>query len=173
MSVGRTISSRICAINWRIPLLLAVMAAPFIYFAYIAVDQAAFGGIHQKDGLAAVDLKSLGNFVFDGKFGTLSDVPSKWRNLDGKRIALEGSMYDPYSAGRTRDFQFVYSITDCCFKGAPLVQERVFAHVSASDVRFHREECRIIGKLKVAVHNPTGELVDSVYSLEVERIEPL
>lgn len=174
MSVGPTHSRRIGAINWRLPLLLAVAAAPFVYFAYLAIDQAAFGGVHQEKDLAVVDLKSLGYFVFSGKYGTLSDVPARWRKLDGKRVALEGSMYDLYSAGgRTRDFEFVYSISKCCFNGPPLVQERVFAHVSAGTAPFYSDECRLIGKLKVAVHNPSGNLVDSVYTMDVERIEPM
>ncbi len=162
------------AVHWRLPLLLVVVAAPFAYFGYAAIDYAAFGGIHQEKDLAEVDLKSLGYFQLDGKLGTLSDVPSKWRSLDGKRVALEGSMYDPNSAGRSRDFEFVYSIAKCCFNGPPLVQERVFAHApSGHTVPFYSAECRLIGKLKVNVDNPTGSLVDSVYTIDVEKIEPL
>lgn len=173
MSVGRSHFRRTGAVNWRLPLLLAVVAAPFIYFAYVAIDQAAFGGIHQEKDLAVVDLKSLGYFGFNGQYGVLSDVPARWRDLDGKRVALEGSMYDPYSATRTRNFQFVYSITKCCFNGPPLVQERVFAHVPEGSIPFYGDECRLFGKLAVAVHNPTGNLVDSIYTIEVERVEPL
>jgi len=160
-------------INARLLLVVVLLGAPFVYFAYVAFDQATTGGVVHRDGLDEVDLKSLGNFAFPESYGTREDVPLRWRSLDGKRVALEGFMYDAASARESRNFQFVYNRTKCCFNGPPLVQERVFAGVPNGSVPYFDEECRLVGKLRVNVVNPTGDKVDSVFEVNVERIEPL
>src|ERR1700733_1693738 len=120
----KTLSQRI---NVRLIVFLAIVAAPFVGFLYAFVNYN--GGIqHTRDGLL-VDLKALGNFEFDQNDGTIANVPPKYRELDGKKVVLEGFMYSRLSSVGTGNFEFVYNVQKCCFNGPPQVQERVFVMV--------------------------------------------
>ncbi len=123
-------------------------------------------------GYADVDLKSLGYFLFDGRSGVDADIPARWRKLDGKRVALQGFMYDPKSAGpKTQCFELVYDlITHTGIHGPPLVQERVFATVPHGTVQLFSNEVEVEGTLHVSVTNPTGDMVSSVFQLDVDRV---
>ncbi len=68
--------------------LLLVLGLLAIVFVPAAVRHAL------APGYADVDLRSLGYFPFDGRSGTDADIPKRWRKLDGKRVALEGFMFD-------------------------------------------------------------------------------
>src|SRR5215210_3527586 len=86
-------------ISVRLIVVLALVALPFLYFGYVILDQSLNGGVTRRGDFYEVDLKSLGYFPFDGVKDDLNNVPSKWRELDGKRVALQGEMFDPDSAG--------------------------------------------------------------------------
>lgn len=165
------------SINFRMIAFLAVAASPFLWFLYVFLDSTLTGGIHQHKGYAEVDLKSLGYFQFDQDAGTLNDVPAKWRALDGKKIELKGFMWAPTAAGPgVRDFQFVYSITKCCFGGPPLVQERVFAHVpdNARPAPYYGDMCRMVGTLHVNLEkDPAAGKITKLYSVDVESLEAI
>jgi hypothetical protein len=79
------------------------------------------------------------------------------------------------SADKVASFQFVYNITKCCFSGPPLVQERIFAFVPqhAEVTYYGSDECRLIGTLHVKVQKDDGGKIASVYTIDVNRIEPL
>src|SRR5205085_12481001 len=129
-----------------------------------------FGG-----GYLEVDIKALGNFQFDASIGALSDVPQRWRELDGKRVILTGEIYAPTEASdKIHQFQLVYSIAKCCFGGPPKVQERVFAFVPKDmDVpNLTNQFARVTGRLRLNVQKDGGQ-VGSLYTLEVDRVEPL
>jgi len=162
-------------ISLRLMLVLALVAAPFIYFGYVIVDQSIHGGITHRGDFYDVDLKSLGYFPFDATKDGADDVPKRWRDLDGKRVALQGEMYAPDSAGDTvKVFQLVYSIQKCCFNGPPRVQERVFASVPNSGaVRYYGQVVRVVGTLHLTAHrNEVGE-IDRLYELDVESVDPV
>jgi len=165
-------------INFRLIAFLAVAAAPFAWFLYVFLDSTLTGGIHQYKDYAAVDLKSLGNFPFNDMTGTIQDVPPRWRALNGKRIELKGFIFAGWSAGPTvQDFEFVYNIQKCCFGGPPQVQERVFAHVPDSAPPAPNDSydmMRLVGILHVnAEKDPQTGKVNKLYTLDVEKVEPL
>ncbi len=75
------------------------------------------------------------------------------------------------AAPRINDFQFVYSITKCCFNGPPLVQERVFAHTRNDElVPYYGDLVKIVGTLHVKVQKEAG-VVTAVYSMDVDKVE--
>jgi hypothetical protein len=122
------------------------------------------------------DLKALGNFAFDPTNGTVANVPLPSRALNGRRVVLEGFMYDPQSAadGKT-EFQFVYNPTPY-WGGPPSLQERVYAHVAAdSPVPLYDMYtfARVYGVLHVRVVRDDAGRIRSVFDLDVERAEPV
>ena len=161
-------------ISLRLILLLTLVAAPFIYFGYVIVDQAVNKGVVNRGSYYDVDLKSLGYFPFDQTKDDVQDIPQRWRNLDGKRVALVGEMWTGGSAApKVRAFELVYSIQKCCFGGPPKVQERVFAKVpNDGTVAYHWQTVRVVGTLHVGVkRDETGQIV-SVYEMDVDSVDP-
>jgi hypothetical protein len=81
------------------------------------------------------------------------------------------------SGDRPAQFQLVYNIQKCCFAGPPQVQERVFAKLSkATDVSAPdtSAEVRCVGTLHVKLQrDPKTSTCTQVYSMDVQRIEPL
>jgi hypothetical protein len=57
------------------------------------------------------------------------DIPTKWRDMDGKKVILIGETWAPDGANGARSFELCYSIANCCFGGPPKVQHFVFAKV--------------------------------------------
>ncbi|MDB5329785.1 MAG: hypothetical protein JWP03_936 [Phycisphaerales bacterium] len=162
-------------INPRLAIMLAVLGLAFVYLLYLPIHAQLSKGLEHHSGYDAVDLKELGNFVFDQNNGTVDDVPKRWRELDGKRVVLEGFMFDVQAAGpRLGKFQFVYNIQKCCFNGPPLVQERVFAHVPKShEVEWVDGFTRLTGVLHVKVKKSDDGTITSVYTVDVEKAEPI
>src|SRR5262245_4734368 len=86
-------------INFRMIVFGAVLLARIGIPVYIYVDSVVHGGIKNQGSYLEVDLKSMGNFSFDDLNGTSNDIPAKWRQLDGKRILLQGEVFAPNEAG--------------------------------------------------------------------------
>src|SRR5215212_7740890 len=90
-------------INFRmiffVALILVLVGAPF----YIYLDSVLSGGIKDRGSYLEVDLKAMSNFPFDQTAGTVNDIPRQWRDLDGKRIMVEGEMWCPFSAAPEQD----------------------------------------------------------------------
>jgi hypothetical protein len=162
-------------INLRMILFFAVIALLIGYPVYIYVDSAVSGGIKSYGNYSEVDLKSMGNFPFDGTNGTINDVPAKWRELDGKRILLQGEVWDPNEAGQyMTNFQLVYSIQKCCFGGPPKVQERVFVHIPQGMQvdNLSGSFAKITGTLHIKAEKDAGN-VASLYTLVADKVEPM
>src|SRR5690349_14489466 len=162
-------------VNWRLVIMLSIVALPFLWMGYMLVRQFVTGGVSRHGDYYAVDLKAMGNFAFDPATGTVAEVPKTYRDLDGKKVQLEGFMYNPQSAGaRTTEFQFVYNVTKCCFSGPPLVQERVYGHVKdGDDVPLYDMYtfARVTGTLHVRIVRDETGAVHSVYDLDVDKAE--
>ena len=161
-------------INVRLIVVLALVALPFLYFGYVILDQSLNGGINNRGSYYDVDLKSLGYFPFDAAKDDINSVPQRWRALDGKRVALQGEMFDPMSAGdKLNSFQLVYSIQKCCFNGPPRVQERVFAKVpNGAKVGYYPQVVRVVGTLHVGARRDEFGNISSIYDLDVESVDP-
>ncbi|HEY0010245.1 MAG TPA: hypothetical protein VGB55_16090, partial [Tepidisphaeraceae bacterium] len=131
------------------------------------------GGIEQRGDVYRVNLKAMSTFPFDQKFGTIDDVPTKFRELDGKRVELIGEMYAPQSSGAAVDkFDVVYSIQKCCYSGEPLVQHFVRSKGTAGPVPFYSGQVRITGTLKVDVVKEADK-VTGIYHLSVDKVDPV
>src|SRR5689334_16786186 len=59
----------------RLLVVLALVAAPFVYFGYVIIDQAIHGGVTNRGAYYEVDLKSLGYFPFDANKDGIDNVP--------------------------------------------------------------------------------------------------
>ena len=165
-------------VNWRMIVILGVFGVLVGYPVFTYVKATMNGGIEHTANGELVDLKAMGNFPFDEHNGSLADVPADFRKLDGKRVILEGFMYDPQNAtDQTHAFQFVYNVSKCCFSGPPKVQERVYAVVPHGAVEFRGQEAfvRLTGTMHVAiVKDSVSGTVSSVYTLDVAKEpEPL
>lgn len=168
---GRSIRRGLITV--RTAIFLAIVSLPILWMGYIFIDEKLTGGIRQYPRYAEVDLKELGYFPIDAHDGTLADVPLRFRKLDGKRVLLIGFMYAGRSAANhVSSFEFVYNRTICCFGAFPLVQERVFVNVPNRDVPYSDPMVKIQGTLHVNVVKEAG-LVQSVYTLDLERVDPL
>lgn len=161
-------------VNFRMIAFLALAAGPFLAVFYLFVTPLITGGITRSGDHFQVDLKMLGNFPFNQEAGTIDEVPQRYRELDGKRVALRGFMFSPTSAsGRGTEFQFVYDVNKCCFGGVPQVQERVFARVppGRKDVEIYSQYdlADLVGVLHVDVvrDKETGVPL-KVFTLDVE-----
>lgn len=161
-------------INMRLVVLLALLGLPFIYFGYVIVDQAVTGGVTKRGDVYEVDLKSLGSFPFDPMHDGDSTIPPRWRELDGKKVALVGEMYAGTTAApKVNRFELVYSIQKCCFGGPPRVQERVFANAKPGErLPFYWQPVRVVGTLHVGAKKVDGQVV-SVFEMDVEKLEPV
>jgi hypothetical protein len=164
-------------INVRLIVMLAVVATPFLYFAYVIARDMMTGGVIDRGSYAEVDLKSMGNFYFDATKDSVDSVPERFRRLDGKRVLLEGEMFAPNEAADdVRAFELVYNIAECCFGGPPKVQERVFVRVPAGKQGVpnyqYRGIVRVIGTLHVKAKKGVDGAVVALYEMDVESVEP-
>jgi|SRR6185312_17273769 len=159
---------------WRLGLFVGIFALLFGSFGYTLLSDIVSNGIHKHGSYTEVDLKSMGNFHFDDQSGVMSDVPGEFRNLDGKRVELKGMMWNGMAAGsQVKMFQLVYNIQKCCFNGPPRVQERVFVFVpEGKSVSMHGELVDVVGKLHVRLKkDPQGTII-SVYTMDLEDLQP-
>jgi hypothetical protein len=158
-------------INVRLIIFLIVATAPVFIALYAFISY--HGGISHYGNYDAVDLKALGNFPFDQTGGSASEIPAKWRALDGKRVQLEGYTWSPRAAaGDLVEFEFVYNRTKCCFSGPPLVQERVYA-IAPKSAGVDMDYGRLTGILHVKVTRDKAGVIQSVYTMDVEKSEAL
>jgi hypothetical protein len=159
--------------NFRLIFFFGFIALLIGYPVWTLIDAQLSHGIRNVGGgYKEVNLKAMGNFVFDAQNGTVNDVPPQYRQLDGQKVVLVGEMYGDGSFGEARRFQLVYSIAKCCFGGPPKVQERVFCIVPKDGtVPLLGGQARITGTLHVAAQKD-GDTINSLYTLDVHKVEP-
>jgi hypothetical protein len=164
-------------VNLRMIVFFLAVAALPLALAYSALDYFINQGVNRSGEYLLVDLKAIGNFPFDQQSGKLENVPKRYRELDGKKVKLQGYMWGHRSAGeRGNEFQFVYDVNECCFKGPPQVQERVYAYAKGKSLKLFSQYqfAEITGVLHVRIirDKDTGAIY-SVYDLDVESTKPL
>jgi len=104
-------ASFIRRINLRMALIagivLLLVGAPFS----IWLRQVLSGGIINHGDYYEVNLKAMSDFYLDQVNGQVSDIPAKFRALEGKKVELIGEMWDPHGASddKLSYFQLVYS----------------------------------------------------------------
>jgi hypothetical protein len=159
--------------SWTAKLLIVAMAIIVGYPLFDAVDGAIPHHLRQRGGVWVCDLKTLGNFDFDQANGKTEDIPKEFRDLDGRRIKVTGEMWAPFRAdGKVIDFDLVYSVASCCFSGPPRIQHIVKARLrSGAAAQYSHGRVDAEGTLHVGVVK-TGEAIDSIYRMDVDRLEP-
>src|SRR5437588_6630809 len=97
-------------INLRMIVFIAIIALLVGYPVYILISEQLSGGIHTSGGYVETNLKAMGNFEFSETNGTITDVPQKWRELDGKKLILVGEINPANEAtNEIHRFQLVYN----------------------------------------------------------------
>jgi hypothetical protein len=132
----------------------------------------AMSGCGNPPEYAPVDLKAMSGFEIDQVNGTTSDIPEKWRRLDGKKVELTGEMWDPHGEGTAVErFQLTYSIPTGSWPGPPKAQQFVDCTVLPSrKAGYYENLVNVYGVLHVGVHKGSDR-IESVYRLDVERVE--
>lgn len=171
MSPAKVMSA--CQANWRMALFVAICLYLIGYPTYLYLDSVITGGISRHGDLIVVDLKSMSDFEMNQIDGTSADIPERFRDLEGKRVMLGGEMWVPNNAaGELGKFDLVYSISKCCFSGPPKIQHFVKATVAQGRrVEYHEGLVNVLGTLHVGVQSSEGR-VQSVYRVDVERVDP-
>jgi hypothetical protein len=118
-------------------------------------------------------VRELSDFPLDQVNGAVADVPIRWRNLDGQRVALVGNLWAPTvdSSGTCIQFQLTCQVDE---RTPPAAQR----FVSCSTVQPMPEwtstmdVVRATGILRINIVHKNG-VIASVFSLDVDRLEPL
>jgi hypothetical protein len=119
-----------------------------------------------------VDLKALGFFPLDPYHDSDAEIPKQFRRLDGRRVVMDGEMYNPYGGNAVDDFQLVYSRSGRRFE-IPKVQERVFAVApDGQEVPYFSVPVRVWGVLHVGVQRDNDGRISSVYRMNVHGVAP-
>jgi len=168
-------------INWGMYIRVGLVVGIVLFFAGFALYETFNlvwrGGVINKGDYFDVNLQSMGNFEMDQRMGTLADIPQRYRDLNGKKVLLQGEVAPAgYSAGRGSDFDLCYSVAKCCFGGPPKVQHFVACKVPKDAKKvpdwIWSGQIKVFGTLHVKVKKE-GELITSIYQLDIERIEPV
>ena len=161
-------------VNLRLIVFLAFLAVVIGYPAYVYLDAAMTGGVKRVEGgYMEVDLKAMSTYHFDQQDGTMDNIPSKWRELDGKKVVLYGEIAPTMtSAGPfIETFQLCYSVAKCCYSGPPQVQHFVDSRpVPGAQLSYSSGLVKVKGTLHVNVKRGEGK-VQSVYQMDVESLE--
>src|SRR2546425_1177238 len=82
-------------INLRMAIFAIVILALIGYPVYVFLTAAITGGISRRGDLLVVDLKAMSDFDLDQINATSDAIPSRFRDLDGKRVIVTGEMWAP------------------------------------------------------------------------------
>jgi hypothetical protein len=158
-------------INLRLILFSIVAVALIGTPLYWYIDYSLANGIKVHGDVTEVDLKAMSLFPFDQVRGTLTDVPERFRDLNGKKVEMVGEMYLVNFAGDdVQRFDLVYSISKCCGQGPPLIQH--FVQAKGRDgkmVPYYQGLVKVTGTLHVDVKQGLDR-VESVYQLDVDSV---
>ena len=153
--------------------LIATIPLFFAWWAYVDLS----GGIYNHGAYKEVDLKAMSTFDMDQFNGTETDIPERFRGLEGQQIMAVGEMWAPRSAGdgKLGYFVLVYSRTKCCFNGPPLAQHFVDGNVvPGKHVYYYESPVRVWGRLHVFIDkDPATGKIKSVYHIDVDKVEPI
>lgn len=146
-----------------------------LYQTFVIVFQ---GGVIKRGDYYEVNLKSMSNFEMNQLNGTLEDIPQPYRKLDGQKVLLEGEVAPTGmgSGDKVNQFLLCYSVAKCCFGGPPKVQH--FVHCKAPDGKMVSNydgagTVRVFGTLHVRIKKGEGGKIQSIYELDLDRVEPV
>ena len=120
-----------------------------------------------------LDLMRYGSSPFDHGhygYGTLSDVPQSLRNLDGKRVSVDGFMIPLDQADDIASFAIVPWLDEY---HRPLMLQTVIAQAPPGHpYKYFGDALRAYGTLHISIVRDSGFVV-SVIQMSVDRIEPV
>ncbi len=165
--------------NWafriRVGAVVGVIALLLGFALWETYKTLVLGGVVNMGDYYKVELRSMSAFEMDPRFGTVEDVPSKYRELSGKKVLLQGEIAPNtfYTTAKSTNFDLCYSVAKCCVGGAPKVQHFVNCRIpSGTKVDLSAEgQFKVYGTLKVNVIRDENA-VRSVFQMEVERVDP-
>lgn len=158
-------------ITWQ---MVIVFLIPAVAIGYVAKSFFAPDIQDAGNGYKLIDnLKAMSTFAFDQQNGKLTDIPVKWRELDGKKVKIIGEMYVSRESGdQIHDFDIVYSIAKCCFSGTPQVQHFVTSKAPQGVPNYYGSLVEVSGTLHVNVVKDKDK-VASIYQLDVQDVKPM
>jgi hypothetical protein len=168
-------ASMLKALNFRI-VLLAAIAFIFIGFPFfIWARDFLGGGIVNHGDYAEVNLKAMSGFDLDQMNGQPTDVPLRFRELEGKRVALVGQMWAPNYAADGSLTYFLLCDSRRRYDQAPLAQQFVYAYVRLGvPAHYDDGKVRVWGTLHIKFRrDPTTGVIKSVYACDVDRIDDM
>ncbi|MEZ0263381.1 MAG: hypothetical protein ACAI43_01545 [Phycisphaerae bacterium] len=161
--------------NWafvvRVGLISAIIAGLVGYAAYSTYRMMTKSALSGDE----VDLLMISSFEMSQQFGTIADVPPAFRALSGKKVKMEGELTPTsfQTIGATGEFDICYSVQKCCYSAEPKAQHFVKCR-PAPGVKLKVPvdgRVRVYGTLTVNVIREGGK-VQSVYQMEIERVDP-
>ena len=129
-------------------------------------------GIRSKHGdYIDVDLKDLGYFEIDASTATIESIPERHRNLDGKKVFLQGDIQRPeMDYSKLLSFQLVAP-----GRRHPNLPDRVFSTVNkGAAIKYDfTGTYNVYGTLHFTMkRDPASNEVIEVYHLDVDKVEP-
>jgi hypothetical protein len=166
--------------NWsmivRVGLVCALILSLVGYALKVTYESVIKGGVVQTGDHYKVELKQMSSFEMDQSNGTLEDIPARFRELDGKKVILEGEVAPGEEGGnKVRLFDLCYSVQQCCFSGPPKAQHFVRCKPVGNRLvpnYLNQGQIRVSGTLHVKVVKEEGA-IQRVFHLDLEQVEPM
>jgi hypothetical protein len=161
-------------INVRIIAFTVIVASIPLWVLYTYISDMTHQGIAgDEDGYTRVELKWLSSFDFDQVYGTINDVPKRFRELDGKKVIFTGEIAPTsFSSRAANEFDIVYSVAKCCYSGPPQVQHFVQSRMrNGGEATLYGGLIEAKGTLHVRVIPGEGK-VAGVYQLDLDSLRP-
>jgi hypothetical protein len=168
-------------VNWsmmvRVGLVVAAIALLVGYALKVTYESVIRGGVVQTGDHFKVELRQMSGFDMDQVGGTVADVPKQFRELDGKKVILEGEIAPGGDlSDKVSVFSICYSVQNCCYGGPPQAQHFVLCKTPPGrTVRNYMGRpggVRVSGTLHVNVIKEGGK-IQSVFQMDLDRVEPI
>jgi len=168
-------------VNWgmlvRVGIVVAMILALVGYAVKVTYESVIKGGVVNEGDYYKVELKAMSNFEMDQRAGTLADIPQRFRELNGKKVLLEGEVapIGDTAGDKVNRFTLCYSVARCCFGGPPKVQHFVACEVPGGNRVTNYvggPPVKVFGTLHVNIVNDGGA-ISRVFQMDVERVEPV
>jgi hypothetical protein len=168
-------------VNWSMLIRIGVVGCIVLglvgYALKVTYESVIQGGVVSAGDHFKVELKQMSNFEMDQTMGGVADVPERYRQLDGKKVILEGEVAPAgtFSGDTVKQFSLCYSVAKCCYGGPPKVQHFVACKAANGKPMPNFEGAgmiRVYGTLHVKAIKGEGK-IESVFQMDVERIEPV
>lgn len=130
------------------------------------IDYSTVQALQIKDGVTMVDFEFLGGFDYENG----GVVPEKVKELDGKRIEIQGFMLPiDFEDSVVTSFMLLNNQMGCCFGVLPRVNDFVYAELpEGKTTKFMIDTpLTVTGTLEITDRN----LVGGIYSLTTEKVE--